>query len=59
MEFVFRGSQMIKSKKLLLRIIGYLEIIFPGIQVDKHACGLYLEVTKRLTRIISAIWNFR
>ena len=24
-----------------------------------RTCGLYLEVTRRLTRIISAIWNFR
>jgi len=31
---------MIKSKKLLLRIIGYLEIIFSGIQVDRVAIGL-------------------
>ena len=40
LEFVFRGSQVIKNKKLLLRIIGYLEIIFPRIQVDRVATAL-------------------
>ena len=41
LEFVFRGSQVIKSKKLLLlRIIGYFEIIFPRIHVDRVATAL-------------------
>ena len=35
LEFIFRGSQMIKNKKLLLRVIGYLEIISHEIQVDR------------------------
>jgi len=40
LEFVFRESQVIKSKKILLKIIGYLENIFPGIQVDRVATAL-------------------
>jgi len=41
LEFIFCGSQVIKNKKLLLlRIIGYFEIIFHRIHVDRVATAL-------------------